>query len=221
MKCAVLASLLVLAAHPGFAVEQADADADFFFDDWEAQAAAVSDGELRVLDAAPDKRALRTTNRLTVTDDSVRTGWVELYQCQGDLDALPSVEITYRYQTVRDLRVVSTRHIGGARVEDQTVQLDDVADGAEVCVRAAVQVLKATASGGFEIRSGPFYRRFLDGYYPVHLDYRLVYPPDLLHLEGLDPGAAQGFAVAGEPGEVHLSGWFEGKLALRVTFSRR
>jgi hypothetical protein len=218
---AVSVALVFVAGSCRGAGQRSTSETDPFFDDWEAEAAAVSDGDLRFLASPPQRPGLRTSNRLTVTADSLVTGWVALSQCQSGLDALPAVEITYRYQTIRDLGIVSTREVGNAEVDGQTVQLTNVGAGAEVCVRAEVQVLKKTADGGFEIRSGPFYRRFLDGYYPAHLDYRLRYPEQLLAVVAVSPDPEQWHSVQRRPGELTLEGWFEGKLAVRIGLTRR
>lgn len=190
-----------------------DADA-WFEDDWEEKLRAVNEGELEFLEAPPDRRVLSTKNRLMLTPESLSSGWVMLEQCQLDLDPLPAVEIVYRYEGMRGLRIESYQGIGRAWVEARSVQLADVSAGAEICIRADVRVLKAIRGGGFEIRSGPFHRRFLDGYYPVHLEYVLEYPADVLVMESVNPSPRQGFSVISRPGVLNIDAWFEGKLTV-------
>lgn len=124
------------------------------------------------------------------------------------------MEIVYRYEGIRDLRIDSYQGIASARVEGRSVQLADVSPGAEICIRANVQILRAIPDGAFEIRSGPFHRRFLDGYYPVHLEYVLQYPEDLLVVESISPPPRQGLSTIDRPGVLNIDAWFEGKLTL-------
>ncbi len=208
--------LVTLMAVPPLLAVETD---PWFDDDWESRTEAVSDGELRFLAVPPDESALHTSNYLSLTLDSLDTGWVSLYQCQRNLDPISAVEISYQYQQIRRLRIASSKLIGKAWVEGQTVQLVDGSKGAEVCIRAEVRILKKTSTGDFQIRSGPFYRRFLDGYYPVHLDYRLFYPEDLLNFKFAEPFVQEGLPVSVQPGKVIIDTWFEGELNITLVLS--
>lgn len=190
-----------------------DADA-WFEDDWEERLRAVNEGELEFLEAAPEGRVLSTKNRLMLTPESLSSGWVGLEQCQLDLDPLPAIEIVYRYESIRDLRIDSYQGIGSAWVKGRSVQLADVRPDAEICIRAEVRILRTIPDGGFEIRSGPFHRRFLDGYYPVHLAYAVEYPADRLVLESVSPPPRQGFSITIQPGALNIDAWFEGNLTI-------
>lgn len=194
-----------------------DAEA-WFEDDWEERVREVNEGELEFLETPPDRRVLNTRNTLTITPDSIATGWVELYQCQSNLDPLPSVEVVYRYTGIRNLRVVSSRGIGEVQITSHTVQLADVIDGGEVCICAEVRVLNKTPAGVYEITSGPFHRRFFDGYFPVHLQYSLNYPAEMLSIESVEPTAQKGFEHNRVDGRLNIDAWFEGKLLITVRF---
>jgi hypothetical protein len=178
----------------------------------------VNEGELAFLAAMPARRVLRTRNYLTVTPDSLASGWVALAQCQSDLDPVPAVEVVYRYHGIRGLRIVSHTGMDAAVVKDNSVQLTGVRPGGEVCIAAEVQVLKPDSGGGFRLQSGPFHRRFLDGYYPLHLAYRVEWPAGRLQLELITPGAQQGFAVSSGPDFVQVDALFEGQLTIELKF---
>jgi len=191
--------------------------------DWEALDARfstrdVNEGELEFLTERPQGRILRTTNRLTITLDSLHTGWVRLAQCQSSLDPVDSIQVLYRYTGMRDLRVVSARNMAGAQVEANTVQLSGVEEGGEVCIEADVRVLNPDGQGGYLLRSGPFHRRFLDGYYPVELVYRVTWPGDLLALRQAQPREQPGIALHVAPGELSIDALFEGKLVIELAF---
>jgi len=186
-----------------------------------ADTAGVNEGTLTFLTVEPARRVLHTRNRLTITGDSLTSGWVALEQCQGNLDPVPAVEIVYRYHGLRNLRVVSSTAVASARVKGSSVQLTDVAQGGEVCIAAEVQVLRADGAGGYRLQSGPFHRRFLDGYYPLRLDYRVAWPDTRLALVSVLPRAQPGFAVQARPDALHIETLFEGKLTIELQFESR
>lgn len=210
--------LMPVSATEEQAETQTPSDDAWLDSDWEARIRAVNEGELEFLEKPPDRRVLNTKNSLTITPESIETGWVGLYQCQANLDPLPSVEVVYRYKGIRNLHLVSSRGIGAVEVSSHTVQLSDVVSGAEVCMRAEVRVLNKKRDDGYEIRSGPFHRRFFDGYFPVHLQYSLTYPAGALRIESVDPRAQEGFEHKAEPGNLEIDAWFEGKLTITVRF---
>ena len=198
----------------------AEDDLEAWLESDDAAAQQVNEGELVFLTDAQGRRVLQTSNWLTVTPDSLQTGWVELQQCQGNLDPVPAVEVVYRYHDLRDLQVVSSRQIARAWVEGNSVQLEDVAEGGEVCIRSAVRVLRLNDTGGYSLQSGPFHRRFLDGYYPVHLDYRVRWPADQLRLVTVQPKHQPGFGLHVQQGELAIDTLFEGKLTIEVEFGK-
>jgi hypothetical protein len=213
----LFSALLLAGLQAGAALAMTQEEADTWLEaDEEVSTAAVNEGELAFLNAPTGHRVLQTHNYLTVSRKSLADGWVALYQCQGELDPVPAVEIVYRYHAMRNLHILSSRGIGRARVAGASVQLEDVQRGAEVCIGAEVRVLEPAADGRHVLQSGPFHRRFLDGYYPVHLDYRVSWPPGLLDLDEVQPPAQAGFAVDSRPGELSIDTLFEGRLTIRV-----
>ena len=187
--------------------------------DDDTMASSVNEGDLEFLRETQDRRVLRTRNRLTITPGSLHTGWVELHQCQSNLDPVSAVEVVYRYHGLRKLRVISTRGIQRAWVENNSIQMEQVGEGAEICIEAEVQVLNKTAAGQYHLTSGPFHRRFLDGYYPLWLDYRIHWPADMLQLGSVLPEMQEGFSIHEQPGELTIDSLFEGMLTIRVRFT--
>jgi len=185
----------------------------------EADTAGVNEGSLAFIDAVPPgRRVLQTRNRMTISADSLTSGWVALDQCQGNLDPVAAVEIVYRYHGLRKLRLLSATAVDAARVEGNTVQLTGVQHGGEVCIAAEVQVLESDGRGGYRLESGPFHRRFLDGYYPLQLDYRVVWPETRMALKSVTPAAQPGFTVQTQPGALHIETLFEGRLTIELRF---
>ena len=75
-------------------------------------------------------------------------------------------------------------------------------------------MLKPDGKGAYTLQSGPFHRRFLDGYYPVRLDYRIHWPADRLQLESVHPEMQEGFSVRAQPGKLAIDTLFEGMLTI-------
>ena len=195
-----------------------DAEAWLEQDD-DSRALQVNEGSLDFIRDTQGHRVLQTRNWLTITPGSLQHGWVTLSQCQGNLDPVAAVEVVYRYHVLRNLRILSTRRIERAWVEQNSVQMEQVQEGGEVCIEAEVQVLKPDGEGGYTLQSGPFHRRFLDGYYPVQLDYRIQWPADRLRLESVSPQQQEGFTTSDQPGELRIDTLFEGRLTIAIRFS--
>ncbi len=212
----IVAAGLLLAAGPAGAEPESFEDR-WFDKDIEALTAAVNEGELEFLAEPPEKAVHHLVNRLEVRPGSLDDGWLGLHQCHRNLDAVPATQIVYRYDGIRDLRVDSHAHIGRVWVEGQSVQLEDVERGGSVCVRADVQILEHE-DGAWVVRNGPFHRRFLDGYYPMHVTLEISHP-DSLVVDAVSPAEQPGLAVERRSERLTLDAWFEGRLRTEVRFS--
>ena len=212
----LLLPLVLLMQQPAIASDDPEAWLDQEDDN---RTLLINEGSLKFHSGTPGHRVLQTRNWLTVAPESLETGWVALHQCQRNLDLVAAVEIVYRYEGLRNLRVISSRRIEHIRVEQNSIQMEQVQEGAEVCIEAEVQVLKTDGEDNYSLQSGPFHRRFLDGYYPVQLDYRIHWPADRLQLESVHPNRQEGFSIREQPGELSINTLFEGKLTIKIRFS--
>jgi len=185
-----------------------------------ARALAVNEGELVFLAAPPANAVHHLRNRLTLGAESLRDGFVELYQCHDHLDAVHEAQVVYRYQRLRNLRIDSQRGIDKVWVEGATVQMVDIGKDARLCIRAEVGILYANADGSFTLRNGPFHRRFLDGYYPMHVTLEIRYPSTLLQYDGITPPEQPGFHLVRNPEGLTVEAWFEGMLTTETRFIR-
>lgn len=197
--------LLVASAQ---AADWADSD----FDD----TSTVNEGTLAFLVNPPVKPVHHHVNHLTITDASLASGWVRMDQCHYDIDPVPDAEILYTEGRIRGLQLVRSEQIGQVQVEDHSVQLRDVLQGAVVCIRGETRALERT-DNGYELRNGPFMRRFLDGYYPMHVTLDVRYPQGLVLVEHF-PEAQPGVSLTRQPGHLTLDTWFEGILRTRFIF---
>jgi hypothetical protein len=187
-------------------------------DDGDATPPQAGADELMFLPEPPAGRTLHSQNQLTIDADSLADGWVHVVQCYDGLDAVPATEIVYRYRELRDLHIDSQRNIGQATVRGQSVQLSDVRDDATLCVGLQARIFYTQPDGGFLLRSGPFHRRFLDGYFPLHVTLEVRFPAASLKYAGTRPESQPGFSVTRRPGSVAIDSWFAGMLNIEIAF---
>lgn len=179
----------------------------------------VNTGELNFLTEPAATDELHTRMTLTLSAQSLADGWVDMRQCQNGLDAMAMSEIVYRYSALRDLRVTRAHRIESAWVEDQSIQLRGVQADAEICVAAQVKILRQLERGRYRLGSGPYHRRFFDGYFPLRLSLDVRYPVDLLEWRQATPAAQPGFAVQGSQGQITIETRFTGMLTVELDFA--
>ncbi len=202
--------LLVALALPLTAEEAVDPLDDDRF--WEMPQVESNRGTLAFLHEAPDEPIHHHENQITLDSGSLRDGWVELRQCHRDIDPVGRVQIVYQDAGTRDLAIESRTNIEEAWVEGASVQMRQVRDGAEICVRARSQMLKSSANGQYVLENGPFMRRFLDGYFPMHVTVVVNWGDLDLTLARTEPAAQPGFEVTASAYGVIVEALFEGRL---------
>lgn len=210
--------ILLAALWPGLTLSTGNPDDDWFEDDLEARVARVNEGDLAFLTEAPAEPVHHHHNRIVLQPSSLDDGWVTMVQCHSHLDAVPRAQILYHQHRVRQLSIISSREIENAWVEGHTVQLTDVAPGASLCIRADTRALEANEDGTYTLRSGPFMRRFLDGYYPMRVSMDIEVPREYLRFLDTQPQHQAGFEVRETPSGVQLDALFEGRLHTEVRF---
>ena len=192
---------------------------DWFNDDSEPSIDDVNEGQLIFISPLADKNILSSEAIMTITDNSLKTGMVSLQQCYRNLDPVAEMEVVYSYKNMKQLRIISVGNIAIARVVGSSIQLQDVTASAFVCVAAEVQLLENTAEGSYILSYGPYYRRFLDGYYPYHVTVIIDYPERHLRYADVSPSPRPLFELVKQPGKLIMDTWFEGVLLVNITFS--
>ena len=180
-------------------------------DDLEARVAAVSDGELIMLETPPDQPAHHHRNQIKITQASLHDGWVTLEQCHTHLDPVAEAEILFHAERIRHIQLLSSKKIAHAQVEGATVQLTGIEPNAHICLHAESRALIFLGDGVYQLKNGPFMRRFLDGYYPMHVSLEISYPETLIKLQSFSPQPAQG-TIQHSPGLIVWDSWFKGRL---------
>lgn len=191
---------------------------DWFNAPAEPSAADVNEGDLNFLSTPPAKRVHHQHNVLTIDDQTVLNGWANLRQCHSNLDKVPATQIVFREDRVKDLRILSYSGIDEAWVEGSTVQLKQVRSDARICVELKSKVLYKQPDGNLHITSGPFMRKFLDGYYPMHVSMEVIVKTKKLRFVDITPARQNGFNVSIAPSLVTFDAWFEGRLNTLLRF---
>ena len=194
-------------------------DEDWFNDNSDLSIEDVNEGELEFIAPITDKSILHSGAVLSITKKSLATGWVGLEQCYRNLDPVGKMDVVHYYKNIKQIKITSSVNIGGAKVDGQTIQLEDVSASAHICVQAEVQILEKTSQGTFVVSNGPYYRRFLDGFYPYHVTVSISYPADRLKYTRISPAPQPLFEVIQRPGKLLVDTWFEGILQIDIKFS--
>lgn len=218
-------SLVVLAAaslsSSAGAAELSQKEIDDWFNEPTQSAAKVNEGDLVFLSQKPGKAVHHHHNTLTLNRESLLHGWAALEQCHENIDQVPRAQILFNLSKIKDLRITSYSNIEAAWVEGPSVQLKNVTAGARLCVAAQSRALTKTGANTYTLKNGPFMRKFLDGYYPMHVSMRVKLASNDLALEKITPQEQPGFAVKKTPGEVNIDAWFEGRLQTEMQFNGR
>jgi len=202
------------------AVLAAQDDDSWWRDQPSERALAVNEGQLVFLQPPPAKPVHHHANRVRITRASLRNGWAHLEQCHENLDAVPELQIVFNPERVRKLVIRKVRNVGDAYVEGASIQLRNIGHHALLCLSAETRSVKSLGAGMYELRSGPFMRRFLDGYYPIHVTFDIDYPDDIALLDAT-PDQQPGVALSLAPQHIQLDTWFEGRLTTSFRFSDR
>jgi len=192
---------------------------DWFNDDSDLDSDEINEGELKFISPITDKRILYSEAVLTITEDSLETGMAGLQQCYRNLDPVPDMEVVFDYSNMKQLKITSIDNVSGAKVVGQSIQLLAVRPSGSVCISAQVQVLEKNGENSFVLSHGPYYRQFLDGYYPYHISVTIDFPENKLKYVDISPAPEPQFEVTQQPGKVFFDTWFEGVLLVKIKFS--
>lgn len=215
---AVIAPFLAL---PAGAAELTQKEIDDWFSGPSQSTANVNEGDLVFLAQKPAKAVHHHHNTLTLSRESLTRGWAQLEQCHKNIDKVPRAQILFNLRTIKDLRITSYSNIEHAWVEGPSVQLKNVGSDAKLCVAAQSRALTKTGENSYTLKNGPFMRRFLDGYYPMHVSMTVKLAGNDLVLASVYPKEQPGFIVRRMRDRVDIEAWFEGRLNTELRFNGR
>ncbi len=176
------------------------------------------DATLQFIHPPAEEKIPHSHTRLRLDRQSTTNGWVSVEQCHEGLDVVPDAEVVYRFIEIRQLRVTRVENIEKAWIEGQSVQLKNVANEAKLCVTLQARLLHKTEAGNYRMRYGPFQRRFLDSYFPMHVTLEVDYAKSALRFSTVSPTPEPGFSVVDDKGVLRLDARFRGELLLRLQF---
>ncbi len=178
----------------------------------------VNEGTLNFLTKAPAKPVLHAINTFTISPKSIETGWVQLQQCYRHLDQITKSVIVYQYKFMRKFQLVSKRNIGAVTLKDQSAELTDVGQDAELCISAETRNFYQNPDLSFSLVNGPYHRRFLDGFYPYRLTLHVIFTDTGLQTVKTQPQAQAGFSINQQQDRLLIETLFEGMLNIEINF---
>ena len=184
-------------------------------DEMEWDEPTIHDEPLQLFAEAPAGSIPHITTHLTLDPE---TPWITIAQCHQGLDAFPRVEVVYRYERMRGLRVTDDEKIAKAWVEGQSVQLEGVEQGATLCVELEAAILRPDGDGGYHLHQGPYHRRFLDGWFPLRLTLEIH--GGGLRVITMEPTPQPGLSLTYGHDGTTVEALFAGKLELDFQLSR-
>lgn len=193
----------------------------WFLSDEHTPPTQSSDSQLTFIPRPTGKPALHSANEITISAQSIKTGWVNLMQCYHHLDPVPEMEVVYNYKNMRKLSVIKTKNIERAFVKGQSVQLENVVKNAQLCVSSEVRIFYKNKDGSFKLVNGPFHRQFLDSYFPFHLTLKVNYHSTQLKFINSKPNPQPGFEVKQSNNTLLIDSYFTGKLYTEIFFKPR
>ncbi|WFE68201.1 alpha/beta hydrolase [Thiomicrospira sp. R3] len=158
-------------------------------------------------------------NQIELTEQSLKTGWADLIQCHANLDAVAQLQIVYNAEHTRHIEILSQQSIDLAWVEGSSVQMQGLNRGAQICIYAQTLALQAHDQG-YLLERGPFMRRFLDGYFPMHVELTINWPGLALQPKHILPVPQPGLVVTQSDQALSLNYWFQGQLRPHIYFNK-
>ena len=218
MPFLILLLLFVFSTLQAKASPSADELEKWFMSDELTPPAQSSDHHLTFIAPPKNKPALHSINEISISPQSIKTGWVDLIQCYQHLDPVPEMEVVYNYKSIRNLRIIKRKNIEQASVKDQSVQLENVLKNAQLCVSTEVRIFYKNKNGSYKLVNGPFHRQFMDSYFPFHLTLKVKYPSTQLKFINSKPKPQPGFVVKQSKNTLMVDSYFTGKLYTEITF---
>jgi len=179
------------------------------------KALAATQTEVRFLEAFDLSDHYSMTNDITLTEQSLETGWADLLQCHHNLDAVGQLQIVYNPEHTRQIEILSQQQVEFAWVEGASVQMLNLQQGAQICIHAQTLALEKMEKG-YLIERGPFMRRFLDGYFPMHVELTLNWAGLDFEATQIIPESQPGLVVKTAKNGLQINYYFQGQLKPQI-----
>lgn len=190
----------------------------WFNSDDELPTSKVNDGQLNFLRDKPKENIFHSEINITIDQNSIDNGWVSLTQCYNNLDPVPRTAVVYRSYFFKNLKILSSKNIKTSKVSGHKVILNDISKNASLCIGANARNFYQNEDESFSLVNGPYHRKFLDGYFPYHLNLNIHYSP-LLKFNDSVPKQQSGFKITQLANAILVDTLFEGKLKTEFRFN--
>lgn len=178
------------------------------------------DGELRFLATRPDPGAYWYESRVQISEDSLRTGVVQLATCHRQLDPNQKIVIVFNPERVQAIRVVSSEGVESAEVRGHQVEMAQVQRGGHICIDLSSRALDRVDERTWRLNAGPLMRRYLDGYLPMRAQLAFQWPDGLLRVRETRPAAQPGVRIGTSNAGAQLDLSFAGRMTATVDLVR-
>jgi len=179
----------------------------------------INEGELRFITETPKEPPHEQSTHIMVNEDSLKSGWITMRQCHYRLAPVSAMQVVFNQERARNIKIVQSDNIKRAWVENASVQLEGVEKEAVLCIQSENRSFRRNGTAGtYEWRGGPYMRRFLDGYFPMHVKVAIDYPAKHLRLKTIEPAPLRLKATT-LPGHLRLDAVFEGRLLITAQFA--
>lgn len=222
-KSSARALIILLGAFtstPGMGVEQkSQAELEAWLNDDNEATLEILNGDKPVfLDENQTEIILHSKNLVIISMKSIDTGWVTIEQCHNHLDEIMKTQIEYQYKSMRNLRILSTSNIENAWIEENSVVLNNTQNDASICISVNAKIFYQEPDKTYTLVSGPYHRKVMDSYLPIHVSYAVKYPAEYLQYTGIHPEPRDKFKILLQPGKVAVDAYLTGKLTIEIQF---
>lgn len=148
--------------------------------------------------------------------------WISNRQCHAHFPLFPSLQITFKADAVRAMRITHRENVEAAWIEAATVQMKQTRPESALCFESENRVFHYDGvSQRYRLRVGPYFLRLFDGYFPLQVELKVQYPYEILELVAMAPDSVEGAEVRLDKGEIYFHNVFEGTLELEFEFKKR
>lgn len=159
---------------------------------------------------------------LLIEPENLADPWISNQQCHANFPLFPDLQIAFKQDVVRAMRITREENVHETWIEGPTVQMKRTRPETRLCFESENRVFQRDAkSDTFRLRVGPYFLRLFDGYFPVWVKLKIFYPDELLELIGMTPDPVEGAEVHLGAGKILFDNVFEGRLELEFRFRKR
>ena len=148
--------------------------------------------------------------------------WIHNHQCHAQFPMFPSLQITFKADSVRAMRITQRDNVEAAWIDGPSVQMSETRPESRLCFESENRVFHHDAeTNRYRLRVGPYFLRLFDGYFPLQVRLAIQYPGELLELISMNPDPVEGAEVRFDRGKIYFDNVFEGRLELEFVFRKR